>query len=125
MLRRRGGPGLVGTVARTALIAGTATATVGAVSGARNAPQPSTQPQQPPGAADELQKKEVDDIKVQLADLQTQQAQAALSVPSKAAPATGNPDMMTQLQQLAKLKQDGMLTDEEFAAAKARVLTGS
>ena len=29
---------------------------------------------------------------------------------------------MTQLQELAQLKQSGMLTDEEFTAAKAKLL---
>ena len=31
---------------------------------------------------------------------------------------------MTQLQQLSQLKESGMLTDEEFQAAKAKLLAG-
>ena len=34
----------------------------------------------------------------------------------------GGPDLMAQLQQLAKLKEAGALTDEEYAAAKAKLL---
>jgi hypothetical protein len=41
--------------------------------------------------------------------------------PPPAAPAAG-PSMADQLQQLAALHQQGMLTDEEFAAAKAKML---
>ena len=41
--------------------------------------------------------------------------------PPAAAPAAG-PSMADQLQQLAALHQQGMLTDEEFAAAKAKLL---
>jgi len=32
--------------------------------------------------------------------------------------------MITQLQQLGQMKESGLLTDEEFAAAKARLLAG-
>jgi hypothetical protein len=40
-----------------------------------------------------------------------------------AAPAAG-PDRIAQLQQLAALKQSGLLTDAEFEAEKARILAG-
>ena len=36
--------------------------------------------------------------------------------------AAGGPDMITQLKQLAELRDQGVLTDEEFAAQKARIL---
>jgi Short C-terminal domain len=39
-----------------------------------------------------------------------------------AAPAAGGPDLMAQLQQLQQLKEAGALTDEEFAAANAKLL---
>jgi Short C-terminal domain len=41
--------------------------------------------------------------------------------PPQAAPAAG-PSMTDQLQQLAALHQQGVLSDEEFAAAKAKLL---
>jgi hypothetical protein len=42
--------------------------------------------------------------------------------PPQAAPAAG-PSMTDQLQQLAALHQQGVLSDEEFAAAKAKLLS--
>jgi Short C-terminal domain len=41
--------------------------------------------------------------------------------PPQAAPAAG-PSMADQLQQIAALHQQGVLTDEEFAAAKSKLL---
>jgi hypothetical protein len=46
----------------------------------------------------------------------------ASALDSQAATATGPSDLVTKLAELAKLRQAGMLTDEEFAAAKARLL---
>jgi hypothetical protein len=43
--------------------------------------------------------------------------------PPQAAPAQG-PSMIDQLNQLNELRQQGALTDEEFAAAKAKLLGG-
>ena len=50
------------------------------------------------------------------ADVQAQQQYAA---PAEAAPGT---DLTAQLQQLAQLHNAGVLTDEEFAAAKQKLL---
>ncbi|MBN1530504.1 MAG: SHOCT domain-containing protein [Thermoleophilaceae bacterium] len=45
--------------------------------------------------------------------------------PPPAAPAPGGgDDRVEQLKELAALKQQGVLTEEEFAAEKARVLAG-
>ena len=56
-----------------------------------------------------------------LSDLEQQrQAPPAPSQPAPAAPAT--PTMLDQLNQLTTLHQQGALTDEEFAAAKAKLL---
>jgi hypothetical protein len=54
----------------------------------------------------------------QIADVQAQQAydQQAAQQPAAA------PDVTVELQKLADLKASGALTDEEFAAAKARLL---
>lgn len=41
-----------------------------------------------------------------------------------AAPAAGGEDRIEQLKELAALKEQGVLTDEEFATEKARILAG-
>lgn len=107
-------PGLVGTVARTAVIAGTASATAGAVA---NRQQGKAQAQ----AAEVQDQQDVAAMQQQMADMQARQTAAAVP-PPVAAPAT-NP-MMEQLQQLGRMKEQGLLTDDEFAAAKARLLAG-
>lgn len=49
--------------------------------------------------------------------------QAPGSSPASQAPASGaSPSMLDQLNQLTALHQQGSLTDEEFAAAKAKLL---
>jgi hypothetical protein len=50
--------------------------------------------------------------------------QAPPPAPAPAAPAAPAPDMIQQLKDLAELKAQGVLTEEEFAAQKARVLGG-
>lgn len=61
-------------------------------------------------------------------DAVADQGAAAYSAPAAAAPPPpgdgGGNDQVAQLQQLAALKDQGALTDEEFAAAKARILGG-
>jgi len=42
--------------------------------------------------------------------------------PAEAPPAAPEADMFTQLKQLAELKDQGILTQDEFAAQKAKVL---
>jgi hypothetical protein len=46
--------------------------------------------------------------------------QAAAAAPPPAAPA--EPDVTAELTQLAQLHEQGILTDEEFAAKKAQIL---
>jgi hypothetical protein len=60
----------------------------------------------------------------QQAMMQQAAAQAVAAQQAAAAPAAAAPggDMMAQLQQLAQLKDAGVLTEEEFAAAKAKLL---
>jgi len=55
-----------------------------------------------------------------------QQQQAAPPPPPAPAPAAPAPgtDLTAQLQQLAQLHTAGVLSDEEFAAAKAKLLGG-
>jgi hypothetical protein len=54
---------------------------------------------------------------------QQQQYAPPPQAPPPAAPAAG-PSMADQLQQLAALHQQGVLSDDEFATAKAKVLGG-
>jgi len=57
----------------------------------------------------------------QQAPPQYQQQQQYQQPPPQAPPAQG-PSMLDQLNQLNELRQQGALTDEEFAAAKAKLL---
>jgi membrane protease subunit (stomatin/prohibitin family) len=94
-------PRLIRGVARTAVIAGTATAVSNRVSrrqGNRWAQQEQDQYAQ---------------------DQYYQQQQAQQQPAPAAAPAT---DTITQLQKLADLKSQGVLTDAEFQAQKAKIL---
>jgi len=117
MMRRgamgRRGPGLLGTVARTAVIAGTATAVSKKVSGSMD--QRAAQQQ----AAQQQQQQSAFDAGFQQAQQQQQQQ------PMQAAnPATNTDTMIAQLQQLAELQKVGILTPDEFAQQKARILGG-
>ena len=60
------------------------------------------------------------------ADAQAQQPQYAPPPQQYAAPAAQAPadDLTAKLQQLAELHTSGVLTDEEFAAAKQKLLAG-
>jgi hypothetical protein len=51
-----------------------------------------------------------------------QQQMAPQAAPAPAPAAGGESDMVTQLKQLAELHDQGILTDEEFAAQKAKLL---
>ncbi|MCC6313416.1 MAG: SHOCT domain-containing protein [Thermomicrobiales bacterium] len=130
MFRRgpgRRGPGLVGTVAQTAVIAGTATVVSNKVSGS-SAKRASAQQQAQQQAQADAQAKadlqaNVQDMQAQLQTLQTQQLQSAL--PQTPAPAAGGePDLMARLGQLGEMRTQGLLTEDEFSAAKARLLAG-
>jgi hypothetical protein len=87
-------------MARTTVIAGTATAASGRVQ----------RRQQGKWAAQEQQQAA---------------AQAAAAPPPAAAPAPAQEgDPMERLAQLGDLHKSGVLTDEEFAVAKAKILNG-
>jgi hypothetical protein len=55
---------------------------------------------------------------------QMQQQQAAPPPPPAPAPQAAGTDLTAQLQQLAQLHTAGVLSDEEFAAAKQKLLGG-
>jgi hypothetical protein len=106
MIRRMGRPGLIGTMARTAVIAGTANATVGAM----NRRQANKAQEQAEAAAYREQQ--------QYAAAPPQQYAAP---PAAAAPAEAD-DLVAKIEQLGQLHQQGILSDEEFAAAKQKLL---
>jgi hypothetical protein len=108
---RRRGPGLLGTMARTAVVAGTATAVVGGVS--RHQQARSDQEAQAQAYQQQQQQ-----AAMQAAAQQAAQQQAAVQA---AAPPTAA-DLTTRLKDLADLKAAGAITDEEFTAAKAKLL---
>jgi Short C-terminal domain len=92
-------PRLLRTVARTAAIAGTATAVSGRVQRrqANRWGQQEAAQAPPPEAA---------------------------PAPVAAAPAAAGPSMIDQLKELGELKDQGILTEDEFAAQKAKLLAG-
>jgi hypothetical protein len=51
-----------------------------------------------------------------------QQAAAPAPPPAAAAPGTGESSVIDQLKELGELKAQGILTEEEFAAQKAKLL---
>lgn len=116
---RVGRPSLIGTAARTAVVAGTATAVVG---GMHNKQAAQAQTEAEAAAYRQQQEQAAIDAQVQ-AQVAAQMAaqQAAPPPPPPAAPAGGD-DTMAKLQQLADMKTQGLLDDAEFAAAKAKLL---
>ncbi len=100
MIRRIGRPGLIGLAARTAVVAGTATAVTG-------------------GMVRNQQRKAQTQYEAEQYEA-AQQAMAAPPAPMPAAP-TGD-DVVAQLQQLAQLKASGAITEQEFEVAKAKLL---
>ncbi len=123
---QRRGPGLLRTAATTAVVAGTATAMSKGVSGsmdnaAMSKQQQMEQQQVAQTAANQTQA-ELEQMKAQLAAMQAQQLQADQAQATTAAAPSAQPDFITQLQQLAQLKQAGALSEYEFQAAKAKLL---
>jgi hypothetical protein len=118
--RRR--PSIVGTVARTAVIAGTATAVSRGVSGAMSSSQQKAQQQAAAVDMAAQNQADIDAMAAQMEAMQAQQAQAAMAAQAPAAPAAPSNDLMSQLQQLSQMKDAGILSEEEFAAAKAKLL---
>ncbi len=92
-------PGLLRAMGRTAVVAGTATAVSNRVS-RRQARRWGAQEEQQP---------------------QEQYYEQAPPPPPAAAP--DGPDLVEQLTQLAELKDKGILTEEEFAQQKAKLLS--
>ena len=114
MMRRRRGMGLVGAMATTAVVAGTA----GAVRHHQEQKYAGQAAEQQAQAAAVDNQAEVADLQQQVATMQAQQAQAAVAPP----PAAAAPSLTDQLNSLAQMKQAGILSEAEFEAAKAKLL---
>lgn len=98
--------GLIGGMARTAVVAGTATAVSNRVSRRQaNRWAAQEQPQQPQQPA-----------------YQEPPPPAYAPPPPAPPPAADAPDMLEQLQKLGELRAAGVLTEAEFAAQKAKIL---
>jgi hypothetical protein len=118
-MRRSGRPGLIGLAARTAVVAGTANAVGGAMAGNRDRKAQAQYEQQQYQAA---QQQAAMDAAAARAVAQAQPAPASPAPPAPPVPAPSGVDIVAELQKLAALKQAGVLTDDEFSAAKARLL---
>ncbi len=120
MLRRVGRPGLVGMAARTAVVAGTATAVSGRVAHRQNEKYADQQAQEQAAAQQQWEAQQYQQQQYQQQQAAAQQAAAQQA----AAPAAagGGTDVVAELQKLATLKEQGILSDAEFAAAKAKLL---
>lgn len=114
---RRGRPGLIGMAARTAVVAGTATAVSGAVAGNQQRKAQAQYEQEQYAMAQQQ-------AAMQAAAQQAvaQQMPQAAPAPAPAAAPAGGVDVVAELQKLAALKDAGVLSDAEFAAAKAKLL---
>jgi hypothetical protein len=97
-------------MARTAVVAGTASAVSGRVHHRQDERWQAE-------AAEEQAAADAAALQQQIAAQQSQQAQSVLT--GQASPT----DLSAQLKQLAALRESGVLTQEEFAAAKAKLLT--
>lgn len=107
-------PGLLRGVARTAVVAGTATAVSGRVQ-RRQAEKYATRDANIYAQREQAYQQ----------DMYQQQAQQAPPPPPPApaaAPVAAEETPADQIARLGELKAQGLLTDEEFAAAKAKVL---
>ncbi|WP_393053996.1 SHOCT domain-containing protein [Streptomyces sp. LN549] len=98
----RRGPGLLGAVARTAVVAGTASAVSGRVQRHQQA------------------KFAENDAEQMAAEQPRQETQAQPAQQQAAEPPVD--DLISRLERLAELKKQGILTDAEFEAQKTRLL---
>ena len=122
MRRKRGGPGILGTMAQTAVIAGTANATINVMNSKASAKQQAAHQQ---AAAAQAAADEAAATQARLAALE-QQATAPAPAPAavEAPVAPAGDDVIARLHQVAELHKAGILNDVEFEQAKARILAG-
>jgi hypothetical protein len=99
------------------VIAGTATAVSGAVAGKQMQRQHAAQQEAAQQAAE---REQLADLQQQVNQLQAQEVRTQMA-PQVPAGSAGE-DLIAQLARLGELHQAGLLTSEEFAAAKAKLL---
>ncbi|MGV2982096.1 SHOCT domain-containing protein [Microbacterium sp. AGC85] len=116
-LRRFGRPGLIGLAARTAVVAGTASAVQGA--SMRHQQQRAQEQYEQNQYAAAQQQAQIDAATGQAA------ARNEMVTPTPGSPTAGSSgdEMIAQLQQLASLHEAGVLSDDEFASAKQKLLS--
>ena len=112
---RVGRPSLVGTMARTAVVAGTATAVAGGMSRRQQG-----KAQQAADAQAYEQQQQQAQIDAQVAAAVAAQTPPLRRRPPRRQRPTPSPSSPNS----AELKAQGILTDEEFAAEKAKILGG-
>jgi uncharacterized protein HemX len=114
MMRRRGGRGVIGAMATTAVVAGTA----GAVSHHQQqkyANQAEAQQAQAAGQQTAVNsQQQIAELQQEVQSMQAQQAPATASA--------GGSDITAQLQQLSSMQAAGLLTPDQFEAAKNKLL---
>lgn len=140
-VNNRRGPGLMGTMAQTAVIAGTATVvstkTNQAMTGGAQAKQAQQQAQVQAMVDQQVAEQmaqqqalaEQQALQQQLADQQAQlQALLQQQAPPPAAAPAADPNAaairITKLKELGALRDAGILTEAEFETEKARILAG-
>ena len=116
MRRRMVGRSIARAAVGTAVIAGTA----GAVHHAQNQHWANKEAEQQ-AAYNQAYQQGASDAQQQYAPPPQQYAPPP---PQYAAPAPAQDDLTSKLQELAQLHNSGVLTDDEFAAAKAKLLAG-
>ncbi|GAB3799779.1 hypothetical protein GCM10028798_13310 [Humibacter antri] len=109
---RFGRPGLIGLAARTAVVAGTATAVTGGIMRHQQRKAQSQYEQDQYEAAQQQARMD--------AATQTEVTRGAAPAPVQSAGAGA--DMVAELQKLAALREQGALSEAEFETAKAKLL---
>ena len=117
-------PGLLRGVARTAVVAGTATAVSGRVQRRQAEKYADRDAQIYAEREAAYQQAAPQYAQQQYAQPKYAQPEPQYAAPPPPAAAPAADDPIAQLERLGTLKAQGILTDEEFAAAKAKILNG-
>ncbi|MFB7845178.1 SHOCT domain-containing protein [Microbacterium sp. NPDC056052] len=101
---RIGRPGLLGLAARTAVVAGTATAVSGGI------------------MAHQQKKARTQYEAAQYENARYEAERPSAAIPPSPAPSAASGDLVAELQRLGDLRTQGLLSEAEFETAKARLL---
>ncbi|MBO0595622.1 SHOCT domain-containing protein [Nesterenkonia sp. E16_7] len=135
IIERRGRPGLIGLAERTSALAGSTSALAGstsALAGSTSALAGSSSALTGQVEVDEQRRDREEQEQYSAAHQQARIETAALAALAHAAPpapaapaqlsASGGASLLDDLQRLAELRRSGLLSEEEFAAGKAKLL---